>query len=232
MRRTTALGDITLALFHGTDGQMMAGWRAPDGLTASAVQSEGIAALRVVSITQSAVAARIEADGLIAPWAGTTPYALGSWVNQPTNRNVVFAIIRFECATAGTTAAAQPRQFTAGDTEPGDTVADGSVVWITRSQHDLPEGSEADAIAVLRAEGWTHSRASGRDGIIAPDATQEQRNEIDEAVLAVLRDPSVMEAAARLMRLRERDNRLQRAARLQESADQQAAAAQDLEGET
>lgn len=229
---TTPLGEITLDLFHGVHGQVIAHWRAPAGLTTSTgvVPATGFAALAVVSITQASIVARIESDGRIVEWSPAAPHARGSWV-RPTERDLESVVLRFECITAGTAGQTEPQEFTDASVEPGDTVQDGSAVWITRTHHELPEGSELAAIAALRADGWTHARPFGRDGILSPESTAVQRTEIDDAVLAVLRDPSVMKAARRLIRMRARDTRLQKAARLQEIANRQLAAAADLEGE-
>lgn len=226
----TPLGEITLELFHGTHGQVIGYWRAPDGLMTSSgiVEASGFAALTIVSITQASIAARIEVDGGIVVWSATTSHTHSSWV-RPTDRNLEAVVLRFECITEGTTGQAEPAAFTTSTTRPGDTVEDGSVVWVARASHELPEGSEAAAIAALRSEGWTHTRPFGRDGIISPDATTAQKVEIGEAVLIILRDKSVMRASTRLIRLRARDTHLQKAARLQGIVDRQVAEAVDLE---
>jgi len=65
-------------------------------------------------------------------WAATTAYTVGNMV-QPTTPNGYV----YRCTTAGTSAGSEPTWPTA---DPGDTVADGTVVWtLVSAAHDTTE---------------------------------------------------------------------------------------------
>jgi hypothetical protein len=63
-----------------------------------------------------------------------SPYLVGSWVRSEDPRQV----LRFECTTAGTTAASEPAGLTAAATVAGTAITDGTAVFTARAAHELP----------------------------------------------------------------------------------------------